>query len=108
MIIGFVIWSLCTLVFLFIAFSCLKSETAVGFFTFVNPPVVRDVKRYNKSVAILWFVFAIVFEILGALMLFLEQNSPGVIGLVFGALLWVIGLILGYLIIASRNKTENR
>lgn len=55
--------------------SCRKSSEAVGFFTFVIPSVVDDVRHYNNVVSVLWFVAAVELEIMGIPFLFLVQNS---------------------------------
>ena len=62
MIIGFIIWSIVTVIFLGIGISCCKSNEAVGFFTGSQPPVVEDVKCYNNAVSKLEFVVAIVLN----------------------------------------------
>ena len=62
MIIGFAIWSIVALTFVAIAISTYRAEEPVGFFTFVKPPVVKDIKKYNKAVSVLWLVFAIILS----------------------------------------------
>ena len=58
MILGFIVWSIVTIIFLGIGISCRKSHEAVGFFTFDKPPIVEDVEHYNKAVSTLWFIVA--------------------------------------------------
>ena len=62
MIIAFIIWSIVAAVFFGIGISCRRSSEAVGFFTFVKPPIVDDIRHYNNAVSVLWFVAASVFE----------------------------------------------
>ena len=50
MIIGFVIWSFCAVLFFIVGIVDLKSAKPVGFFTGVKPPKITDVKKYNKAV----------------------------------------------------------
>lgn len=102
MIIGFVIWSAIAVLFFGIGISGLKSKEAVGFFTFVKAPTVNDVGKYNRAVSILWFVVAVLLEILGVPLLFCEQNSPIFIFVAFGMIVLVIGMIIGYI------KVENK
>lgn len=90
MVIGFIIWSIVALIFLGIGISTYRAKDAVGFFTGVKPPVVKDVKRYNKSVSIIWFVFAEIFEILGIPLLFLKQNSPFFLVSILGVVVLII------------------
>lgn len=104
MLIGFVIWSIVALLFLAIAVSSWKSEEAVGFFTFVKPPVVTDITRYNHSVSLLWIIAAIVFEVVGVPLLFVEQNSPICIFMIFAAVVLLIGMMVAYIKIETKYK----
>ena len=104
MIIGFVIWSIVSVVLLFIGISAWKSKKAVGFFTGVKPPNVSDIKKYNHSVAILWFAYAILMELFGIPLLFLEQNSAGFIIVILGVVVITIALVIVYLQIEKKYK----
>ena len=104
MIIAFVIWSLVAVLFLGIGLSGWNSTKAVGFFTFVNPPAVTDIKKYNHAVSILWMVVAVIFEIMGVPFLFFSQNSPIFILLVFGVFALVIGMMNAYLKIEAKYR----
>ncbi len=104
MIIGFVIWTLIAILFLIIGFITMRLKTPSGFYTFVSPPQVKNVQEYNRAVSKLWIVSAIIFEVIGIPILFIEQNSPIAIILVFGVLIWVFGLILVYSCIESKYK----
>ena len=98
MIIGFVIWSMVFLVLLGIGIWTWKSDKAVGFYTGTKPPDVTDVRKYNRSVAILWFVYAGLFEFMGLPFLFLKQNSPspGFLWPIAGVPAITIALIIVY------------
>ena len=104
MMIGFVIWTICTAIFLGIGINCRKSRDAVGFFTFVKPPIVEDVKQYNNAVSILWFVVAGIFEMIGLPFLFLEQNSPLFILVIFAVVVLFIIMMIAYLKIEVKYK----
>ena len=104
MIIGFIIWSIVTVIFLGISISCRKSNEAVGFFTGCKPPVVEDVKRYNKAVSKLWFVSAGIYEVLGLPLLFLEQNSLLFIPIIFAVVIGLIVMMVAYLRIEAKYK----
>lgn len=106
MIIGFIIWSLVSLLFLVISLFSMKSKSTVGFYTVGKPPQVKDVKAYNRAVAKVWLVSAIIFEMIGIPILFIEQNSPVAILLVFGVLIWVFGLILSYSLIEQKHRIK--
>ena len=104
MVIGFVIWSIVALAFVAIAISTYRAEEAVGFFTFVKPPVVKDIKKYNKAVSVLWLVFAIALEVIGIPFLFLKQNSPLFCVMIIGVVALVIGLMIAYVRLEAKEK----
>lgn len=104
MIIAFVIWSIVALIFVGIGISCRNSEKAVGFFTGVKAPDVENVKQYNRSVSVLWFVVAIVLEIIGVPFLCLEQNSPYFVFMILPTMACVIGMVIAYLKIESKYR----
>lgn len=106
MVIGFVIWSICAGIFIGIGVSSMKAKEAVGFFTFVKPPVVKDIRQYNDAVSRLWFVVAGLFEILGVPFLFLEQNSPLFLVSGFGVVVLLIGMMIAYMKIESKYGDE--
>ena len=106
MIIGFIIWSLIALLFISIGISCLKAKEPVGFFTGVKPPKVTDVAKYNHAVAVLWFVSAVVYELLGIPLLFLEQNSAGFIPMIFVVMWGTILIVVAYLRIEAKYKVK--
>ena len=104
MLAGFIIWSIVSIILFFLGISTLKSDKAVGFFTIGKPPEIENIRDYNKSVVKLWFVYAIIFEVIGIPLCYLEQNSPQVILLVFAVLIWAISLIAVYLKIESKYR----
>jgi hypothetical protein len=97
MLTAFVIWSVVALLFFGIGISSWNSKKAVGFFSFVKPPIVVDVRGYNHSVGVLWMVVAIILELLGVPFLFIEQNSPIAIVVMSGVFALVIGMIIVYI-----------
>lgn len=104
MVIGFVIWSLISAILFGIGVSAWISKKPVGFFTGVKPPKVKDTKKYNHSVAGLWFVYAIFIEICGIPLLLLEQNSIGFIPVIFGVVVITIALLIVYLQIEKKYR----
>lgn len=94
--IAFVIDSIVALIFLAIGISAWRAKEAMGFFTFVDPPKVKDMKGYNHAVAKLWFAAACIFEILSIPFLWLEQNSPLVILFILGTVFLVIAMMIVY------------
>ncbi len=96
MIPGFILWSVVFLILLGIGLWAWKSDKAVGFYTGTKPPEVTDVRKYNRSVGILWFVYAGLFELLGLPFLFLKQNAAGFLWVVLGVVVISIGLMIVY------------
>ena len=104
MITAFVIWSIVAVIFLMIGVSTWKSKEAVGFFTFVNPPQVKDTKQYNHAVAKLWFTATLILEIMGVSLLWIKQNSPLIILIVLGVVILVIAMMIVYTKIEAKYK----
>ena len=104
MLVGFIVWTLITLVFVYIGITIRNSNIPVNLFTFGDIPKVNDIKGYNKAVSNLWLVFAILFELIGISLLFVKQNSPLVILIVLGVVLLVIGMMVTYTKIESKYK----
>ncbi len=104
MIIAFIIWSIVALLFFGIGIVGRKSKEAVGFFTFVKPPEVTDINKYNHSVSVLWIIVAVIFEIMGVPFLFLEQNSLMFIFVIFGVAALIMGMMIVYLKIEAKYK----
>ena len=108
MIPGFVIWSAVALMLVGVGVWALRSGKAVGFFAGVEAPKVTDVRKYNRAVAGLWFVYAALFELLGIPFLFLKQNSAGFLLPVLGTAAISIGLMIAYQRILRRYQQPNQ
>lgn len=106
MVFGFVIWSIVFLVLLGVGIWAWKSDKAVGFFTGTKPPEVTDVRKYNRSVAVLWFAYAGLFELLGLPFLFLKQNALGFLWSVAGVPAITIALMIIYNRILRRYERK--
>lgn len=104
MIIAFVIWSMVSSLFFIISFRSWRAKKEVGFFNGIEPPKMKDAIAYNHAVAKLWFVFAVIFELLGIPLLFIEQNSPVALLIVIGVFLLIIGVIAIYLLIERQYR----
>jgi len=102
MVSAFIIWSIVAVLFLGIGINGWKAKEAVGFFTFVRPSKVTDVNKYNHLVSMLWTIAAVIFEIIGIPLLFLEQNSPMFIPIIFGVMALVIGMMIVYIRIVAK------
>ena len=104
MITGFVIWSITSVIILGIGIWSYRSEKPVGFFTGTKPPDVKDTKKYNHAVGILWFAYAVLLETLGIPFLFLKQNSAAFILVFLGTIAITIGLMVGYVAIEKKYR----
>ena len=106
MIAGFVIWSIVFLVLLGFGVWAWKSDKAVGFFTGTKPPEVSDTRKYNRSVAVLWFVYAGLFELLGLPLLFQKQNIAGFLISVAGVPVISIVMMIVYSLILRKYEQK--
>lgn len=100
----FFIWTLITLIFVYISITIRKSNIPVNLFTFGDAPKVKDIKGYNKAVSNLWLVFTLLFEMIGISLLFIKQNSPLVILIVLGVVFLVIGMMVMHTKIESKYR----
>lgn len=105
--VGFIIWTICTFIFVMIGVSAWKAKEPATFFTGEKPPRIPEanITKFNHSVAKIWFVFSAFFEALG-MPLLLFENSPLLIFMVLGAVVFVIGMIIAYLKVQSRYMKE--
>ena len=102
--IGFLIWSIAAGIFLVIGIKSRKSKKAVNFWANRKVPGVADVKKYNHAVAILWFVSAVILELIGITFLFLKQNSPLFLLVILAVVFLVIGMAVAYTRIESKYR----
>ena len=106
MLIGFIIWSAVSLLLLGIGFWSWTSGKAVGFYSGVKPPEVKDVRKYNHSVAVLWFAYALLFWLLGIPFLFLKQNSALFLLSILGTVAITLALVIVYQKILQKYRKE--
>ena len=106
MLIGFIIWSAVSLLLLGIGILTWNSGKAAGFFSGVEPPEVKDIRKYNHSVAFLWFAYALLFWLLGIPLLFLKQNSALFVLSILGTVMITIGLVIAYQRILQKCRKE--
>ena len=106
MLIGFIIWSAVSLLLLGIGFWSWNSGKAVGFYSGVKPPEVKDVRKYNHSVAVLWFAYALLFWLLGIPFLFLKQNSALFLVSILGTVAITLALVIAYQKILQKYRKE--
>ena len=108
MIIGFVIWSIVSLIAAGVGIWAWRSDKAVGFYSGVKPPEVDDIRAYNPSVAILWFAYAVLFELLGLPFLLEKQNSAGFVWTVLGVVSISVLLMIVYNRILEKHRVKQK
>ncbi len=106
MIAGFVIWSAVFVLLLGIGVWTRRSGKAAGFYTGVKPPEVTDRRAYNRSVSRLWFIYAVLFELLGVPFFFMKGNPALIAVTVFGVAAITVGLIIAYNRILRKYRKE--
>lgn len=92
--IAFIIWSIIAIIFFIMGLIERKSERPAGFWANAKVPEIENIPEYNNAVAKIWFVFAVVLELLGLPLLFIKQNSPIIMFLVIGMMFLII-VIMG-------------
>lgn len=102
--IAFIIWTIISIVFVYIGITTRKSNIPVNLFSFGDAPKAKDINGYNKAVSNLWLVFTLLFEMIGISLLFIKQNSPLVILIVLGVVFLVIGMMVTYTKIESKYR----
>jgi len=107
-VIGFIIWSAITLIFIVLAVLAWRSEKPIGFFAGVKPPEVRDIRKYNRGVAILWVCYALLFEGIGVIFLFPENHKVLMVLPLLGIPAISIGLVVAYQAILRRYKANQK
>ncbi len=100
---GFIGWSVIALALVVIGIVSWNSKKPAGFFAGVKAEV-NDIKKYNHSVGLIWFLYAFVFELCGLPLLFIKQNSSLFIVMVLGVVFSSIGLGVAYTIITSKYQ----
>ena len=105
-IFGLIIWSAVAALIVGIGIWSWKSPKAVGFYSGVEPPKVRDVRKYNHAVACLWFVYAALFEILGLPLLAEKKGQPLFLVSILGVVFITILLMAAYNRILSKHRRD--
>lgn len=108
MIIGFIIWTIVSVIMLIIGIVTWRSKKAVGFFTGVTPPEVTDVKKYNHTVAVLWIVYGVLLELCGIPFLYLKQNDAGFILPMCIAVALSLALVIVYVFIEKKYRFRRK
>ncbi len=93
---GVIIWSIVALILAGLGIWAFVAKKPVGFYSGVKPPEVTDVKGYNRAVGILWIVYAVMFELLGISILFLDEKPLLFLVPILGTVVISIALPIAY------------
>lgn len=103
-IIGFVIWALCSLLFVVIGIIAWNKKEPMGFWAQAEPPKVKNVKAYNRAVAKIWFFFAVGMLLLGLPLIIGGQNSPLIVLSILGSMFLAIAICVIYIFVEKKYK----
>lgn len=103
-IIGFVIWALCSLLFVVIGIIAWNKKEPMGFWAQAEPPKVKNVKAYNRAVAKIWFFFAVGMFLLGLPLIIGGQNSPLIVLSILGSMFLSILICVIYIFVEKKYK----
>ncbi len=104
--IGFIVWSAVALFLLLLAALTWRAKKPAGFFAGIRPPKIRDVRRYNRALALLWVGYALLFELLGLPFLFLHRNKALMAVPLLGIPMLTLALVAAYHVILSRYEKK--
>lgn len=99
---AFIIWCIFYGLFIIIGIRCLFAKKPVGFWANSEVPEIKDVKKYNRAMCILWVSFGVIMILLG-LPLLAGQNSPWCLITLFGALFAAIILMVIYVLVIEKK-----
>ncbi len=102
--VAFIIWTVMALFFAVMGILARKPEKSAGFWANAEAPEVKDLKAYNKAVSNLWFVFAVIFEILGLPLIIGGQNSARIIISIIGVVMLMLGIMVAYTQIEAKYR----
>ena len=98
-IMAFIIWSIVGLLFIVMGIYCINSKKAKPFGFWANAEVadIKEVKKYNRALGILWCVYGFVFVLIG-LPLLSGQNSGLIIITMLGTMFISIVAMIFYVV----------
>lgn len=104
MVIAFIFWTIISLLFVVVGYTTGKASKSTGFFTWIQPVKMKDVKGYNRAVAKIWYGFAAGLEILGIPLLFAEQNSAIYLLVVVGTVVLILAVMIAYFKVEAKYR----
>lgn len=104
--IAFIIWSIVAVIFFIMGLIDRKSDKPVGFWANAKVSEIENIPEYNNAVAKIWFVFAVVLELLGIPLIFIKQNSPIIMFLVIGMMFLIIVIMVVYTKVEDKYRKK--
>lgn len=104
---AFIMWAACGTIFVIMGIYDIFSKRTVpfGFWANIKVEGIKDVKKYNRAVGLLFLVFGIVFILLG-LFLLAGEDTPLIIFSVLGVMLEAILAMAVYSLVIERKYRE--
>ncbi len=103
---GFIIWCIVGCFFIGLSIYSLFSKKAMGFWANAEVFEVTDVKKYNTAVAKLFFIFGIVFILLG-LPLLSETMTLLIFLSIIGVMIETITTMIIYTLVIEKKYKKN-
>lgn len=103
---GFALWCMFGCFFIGLSIYCLFSKKPMGFWANAEVFEVTNVKKYNAAVAKLFFIFGIVFIILG-LPLLLKTMTSLIFLSIIGVMIETITTMIVYTLVIEKKYKKN-
>ena len=104
--VAFIIWSIVAAIIIGIGIYSLLAKNPVGFYSGIEPPKIKETQKYNRAVAILWFIYGILFELLALPFLFANGSVIVAIIVVAGTIVISIALPIVYSLVILKKFKE--
>lgn len=104
MISAFILWFCMGAVFIALGIYAFAAKNPVRFWNIQQKIEVSNSKKYNRAMAKMWLISAVLFIALGIPLLFLKQNSAWVVLPILGIMFWAIGVMIAYTVIEKKYR----
>ena len=103
---AFIICSVVALILIGIGVYSLVAKKPVSFYSGIEAPKVTDTKKYNRAVAVLWFVYGILLELFATPFLFMKNNLVVIFITLGGTIAVSIALPIIYSLVIVKKYEE--
>ena len=108
---AFIIWAMVGVVFIVMGIYNMnsKKEKPFGFWANAEVEAIEDVKAYNRALGKLWFVYGILFVLIGLPLLGIDEQSTGLFIIpIVGTVLISIGAMVVYSIVIEAKYRKKK